>query len=141
MADPLRLVAAAVEFGMARHGCGNSRRTATSIALIVVSVICAGAGGGFAVAALFIYLSPIMGTAGAALAVAGALIVIALTAMAVSDYLTGPSRRLDVSQQPDLESLVAGAEGFVRENKGLALAAALVAGLLASDDGSRTRQR
>jgi hypothetical protein len=34
---------------------------------------------------------------------------------------------------PDFQALVADAEGFVRQNKGLVLAAAFVAGLLTAD--------
>ncbi len=137
MPDPLRLAAAAIELGLARYG-HRDRRTAASLALVAVGVVCAGGGSGFAVAALLIYLIPILGAAGAALAVAGALIAIASVALVSSDRLARRSRNGPLAQ-PDLQSLAAGAEDFVRENKALVLAAAFVAGLLASDEGSRSR--
>ena len=139
MADPLKLTAAVIEFGLARHGLSEPRRTATSVVLIVVSVACASAGGGFAVAALLICLIPIVGAASAALVVAGTLIAVASVAAGLSQYLSRPSRRRQVARQPDLGSLVADAEGFVRDNKALTLAAAYIAGVLTADETSRSR--
>ncbi len=146
MPDPLRLAAAAIELGIARYG-RRDRRTAAWLALVVVGVVCAGGGGGFAVAALLIYLIPILGAAGAALAVAGALLAIASVALGLRAHLARRSRNgrlvgTDLQSpavQADLQSLAAGAEAFVRENKALTLAAAFIAGLLAGDEGSRSR--
>ena len=136
--DPLRLAAAALELGLLGSGRREPRAMA-SLALVAVAVICAGGGGGFAVAALTIYLIPILGAASAALVVAGTLVTIACVTLALSDHLSrrprnGHSPR---APQPDLRSLAAGAEGFVRENKALSLAAAFVAGLLVADERSK----
>jgi hypothetical protein len=141
MADPLKLAAAVIEFGLARHGLSETRRTATWVVLIVVSVACASAAGGFAVTALLICLIPIVGVASAALVVAGTLSALAAIAAGVSQYLSRPSRRHEVAPLPDLGSLVADAEGFVRDNKALTLAAAFIAGVLTADETSRSRPR
>jgi len=139
MSDPLRLAAAAVELGMARYGHGGVRWTATSIALVFVSVTCAAGAGGFAIAALLIYLIPLVGASGAALVVAGTLVAISAVAAGLGQYLRWSSHKHGVSPPPDLESLVADAEGFVRDHKALMLSAAFVAGILGSDGASRRR--
>jgi hypothetical protein len=138
MIDPLRLAALALEFGAARYGRGERRSTA-SLVLVIVGVVSAGAGGGFAVAAFLIYLLPILGPAGAALVVSGTLIAGAAVALVASDQLSRRSREPQV-RPPDLQSLAAGAEDFVRDNKSLALSAALVAGLLIADQGSKPKE-
>lgn len=137
--DPLRLAAAALELGLLGSGRREPRAMA-SLALVAVGVICAGGGGGFAVAALTIYLIPILGAAGAALVVAGTLVTIACITLALSDHLSRRPRNghSPPAPQPDLRSLAAGAEGFVRENKALSLAAAFVAGLLVADERSKS---
>jgi len=141
MADPLRLAAAAIEFGISHYGGREAARSSSPFVLKIVGVVCATSGGGFAVAALLVYLIPILGAAGAALAVSGALIATAAITAGVSQYLSRPSRKREVARGPDLNALVADAEGFVRENKALVLAAAFVAGLLAAEEGSRSRDR
>jgi hypothetical protein len=139
MLDPLRLAAAALEFGIVRYGRGQSW-TAASIALVVVGAVCAGGAGGFAIAALTIYLIPILGPAGATLVVACALLTLAAMALALSHYLPRAQGSSNGHRAPqaDIAALAAGAEDFIRENKGLALSAAVVAGLLASDDRARS---
>ena len=141
MADPLRLVAAAVEFGMARYGNVGARRVAAWWGLKILGLACACAGGGFAVAALLIYLIPLVGPAGATLAVAGTLIAIGAISAGLAQYLSRPSRTQDVARPPDLETVVAEAEGFVRQNKALVLAAAFIAGMITADETSKSRQR
>ena len=141
MADPLKLVAAAVEFGMARYGNVGARRVAASWGLKILSLACGCAGAGFAVAALLIYLIPLLGPAGAALAVAGTLIAIGAISAGIAQYISRPSRAQQLARPPDLASVVAEAEGFVRENKALVLAAAFIAGMLTADESSRSRQR
>jgi hypothetical protein len=138
MADPLRLAAAAIEFGMARYGRGEPQ---SPLILRVASVVCASGAGGFAVAALLIYLIPLAGTSGATLIVACVLMAISLIAAGVSAYLIRPARKQNLAKRSDLESLLVDAEGFVRENKGLVLAAAFIAGLLADDEGMPLRRR
>ena len=136
MRDPFRIAAAAVELGLVGMGRHEPRAMAT-IALVVFGVASAAVGGGFAVAALTIYLIPILGAAGATLVVAGALFAVAGIALAWSTYLSRRPREV-AAAPPDLKSLAAGAEGFVRENKALALAAAFVAGLLVTDERARS---
>ncbi|MGH7124874.1 MAG: hypothetical protein ACREFI_10915 [Stellaceae bacterium] len=137
MFDPLRVATAALEFGIAQYGRRQSWTT-TSIALVFGGVVCIAGGGGFAVAALTLYLIPILGAAGAALVVACALIALAAAALASSAHLSRRSHSGQRAQQPDLAALAAGAEGFIRENKALALSAAVVAGLLAGDERAKS---
>ena len=140
MADTLKLAAAALELGAARYARHHSH-PAARLALIGTGVVCAGGAGGFAVAALLIYLIPILGADLAALAVAGVLIAVAISALLLSQrlYRRRHNERPTATPQLDLQSIMTEAEGFVRENKALALSAAFVAGLLAADDLSRPR--
>ena len=140
MASALKLATAALELGAMRYA-RPSFPTATKLALIGTGVLCASAAGGFAVAALLIYLIPVLGAAEAALAVAGVLIAIAAVALLVSQRLSRQPRNAPPASTPqlDLLSIAAEAEGFVRENKALALSAAFVAGLLAADELSKPR--
>ena len=141
MADPLRLAAAALEFGMARYATGDTRATATPFVLKLFSLACLGAATGFAVAALLIYLMPMIGAAGASLAVAGALFAAGAIAAGVSQYLSRPAREQQLTRrpEPDLESVIALAEGFVRDNKALAITAAFIAGMLTAEETSKSR--
>lgn len=140
MAYPLRLAAAAIEFGMARYGNPETRRTAVWLALKILGVACAAAGCGFAVAALLIYLIPVLGAAGAALAVAGTLVAIGAISAGVGHYLSRASRGQRVARRPDLESVVADVEAIVRQNKALVLIAAFIAGMLTAEETSRSQQ-
>jgi len=140
MADPLKLAAAAIEFGVARYGNLEMRRTGISLALKILGIACAGAGGGFAVAALLVYLIPVLGAAGATLVVAGVLAAIGALSAGVGYYLSRPSRGQEVARRPDLQSMVADVEAIVRQNKALVLATAFIAGMLAAQEGSRPRQ-
>jgi hypothetical protein len=143
MLDPLKLAAAAVEFGMARYGNGETRGSAIPLVLKLFCLACVGTGSGFAVAALFLYLMPVIGPAGAALSAAGALFVAGAMAAGLSRYLSRPARSRQLAQRPalDLESAIADAEGFVRDNKALTLAAAFIAGVLVADETSKPRHR
>jgi len=134
----LKLAAAALQFGMARYAGGETRGTLTAIVLKLFSGLCVGAAAGFAVAALFIYLMPIIGAAGAALAVAGALLAVGATTAGVSRYLAGSPSKQKIAERPgpDLEAVMADAENFVRDNKALALAAAFIVGMLVADETS-----
>ena len=133
MADPLRLAAALAEIGIARYAQSESKRTG-ALLLKVVSVICAGLAGGFGVAALLVYLIPVVGAAEATLIVGGLLLVTSAVVAGIGRAMVrlGPAPPALV-QRRDLEVLMAGAEGFVRQNKGLVLAAAFVAGLLTAE--------
>src|SRR4029077_3331803 len=126
--DPLRLAAALAEISIARYAQSESKRTGATLLLKVVSVICAGLAGGFGVAALLIYLIPVVGAAEATLIVGGLLVTSAVVA-GISSAMVRLGRGPPASvQRRDLEALMAHAEGFVRQNKGLVLAAAFVAG-------------
>jgi hypothetical protein len=61
MADPLRFAAALAEIGIARYAQSESKRIGVTQLLKVVSVICSGLAGGFGLAALLIYLIPVVG--------------------------------------------------------------------------------
>jgi len=133
MADPLRLAAALAEIGIARYAQSESKRTG-ALLLKVVSVICAGLAGGFGVAALLVYLIPVVGAAEATLIVGGLLLATSAVVAGISRAMVRLGRGPPASvQRHDLEALMADAEGFVRQNKGLVLAAAFVAGLLTAE--------
>ena len=140
MLDPLRLASTAIEFGVARYRHSESRMCAT-LALGACGVLCACSGGGFATAALLIYLIPILGAAAATLVVAGALVLLASVAFGLAHYLARRSAARDHAAPPDLQAMASDAENFVREHKAPALAAAFVAGLLAGDEGPRLKDR
>jgi hypothetical protein len=134
MADPLRLAVALAEIGIARYAQSEWKRSGTTLLLKVVSVICAGVGGGFAVASFLIYLIPVVGAGEAALIVGGTLLVVSLVAAGIGLSMARLARKPpETVPRPDLEALVADAEWFVRQNKGLVLAAAFVAGLLTAE--------
>jgi hypothetical protein len=141
MLDPARLAAAAAEFGVAQF-CGKREAwSGSAIALAAAAAVSAAASCGFAVAALLIYLIPILGAAGASLAVAGCLVALAGIALLIKHSMQRRSRqRLPVpAAQPDLQALALGAENFIRDNKALVLAGAFVAGLLISEERPRSR--
>jgi hypothetical protein len=134
MADPLRLAAALAEIGIARYAQSEWKRSGATLLLKVVIVTCAGLAGGFGVAALVIYLIPVVGAAEATLIVGGLLLVTSAVVAGIARAMVrlgrGPPALV---QGRDLEALVVDAEGFVRQNKGLVLAAAFVAGLLTAE--------
>jgi hypothetical protein len=137
MADPLRLAAALAEIGIARYG---SNRPGAALLLKFVGVVCAGLGGGFVVASVLIYLIPVIGAAEAALVVGSGLLVVGLVVAGIGPSMVHLAREApENAQRPDLDALVADAEGFVRQNKSLVLAAAFVAGLLTADKPSDGR--
>jgi hypothetical protein len=138
MPDPLRLAAAAIELTAAHYGRADSRTT-TTLALVAVGIASAGGGGGFAIAALLLYLIPILGPAGATLVVASTLLALAGLAFMLANFLAGRSgnRR---PRQLDLQALATDAEDFIRDHKAPALAAALLAGLLAGDERPGTTE-
>ena len=134
MADPLRLAAALAEIGIARYAQSELARTGATLLLKIVSVVCAGLAGGFAVAALLIYLIPVVGAAEASLIVGGVLLVTSATAASIAPFIARLGRKPPEAVMPlDLQGLVVDAEGFVRQNKGLVLASAFVAGLLTAE--------
>src|SRR5579864_1226939 len=121
MADPLRLAAALAEIGIA-YAQGASKRIGATLLLKVVSVICAGLGGGFAVASFLIYLIPVVGAAEATLIVGGTLLVVSLVAAGIGLSMARLARKpLETVPRPDLKALMADTEEFVRQNKGLVL--------------------
>jgi hypothetical protein len=134
MADPLRLAAALAEIGLARYAQSETKRAGPTLLLRVVGAVCAGLAGAFAITALLIYLIPLVGAAGAALIVSGTLLVVSLVATGIGPLMARVGRKPPAAvPAPDFQALMADAEGFVRQNKGLVLAAAFVAGLLTAD--------
>ena len=134
MVDPLRLAATLAEIGIARYARSESARTGAALLLKIVSVVCAGLAGGFAVAALLIYLIPVVGAAEASLIVGGVLLVTSAAAASIAPFIARLGRKPPEAVTPlDLQGLVVDAEGFVRQNKGLVLASAFVAGLLTAE--------
>lgn len=139
MADPLRLAAALVEIGIARYAQSESKRIGTTLLLKVVGGVCSGLGGGFAVVSFLIYLIPVVGAAEATLIVGGTLLVTSAVVAGIAEAMARLGRKPpEAVPPPDLQALVADAEAFVRQSKGLTLAAAFVAGLLTAEKTRNT---
>ena len=116
MADPLRLAAALAEIGIARYAQSEWKRTGATLLLKVVSVVCAGLGGGFAVASFLIYLIPVVGAAEATLIVGGTLLVVSLVATGIG--LSMARRTKATGDRP-----APGSRGARRERRGVRQAA------------------
>jgi hypothetical protein len=137
MADPLKLAGALAEFGFVRYAKLESKRGGATLLLkvtsVVCSTVCAGLAGGFAVAALLIYLIPLVGAAEASLIVGGVLLICAVAAGIAPSIARLRHKLPEAIPSLDAQALLAHAEGFVRQNKGLVLSVAFVAGLLIAE--------
>ena len=81
------------EIGIARYAQSLSKPTGPTLLLKLVSVVCAGLGGGFVVASFLIYLIPVVGTAEATLIVGGTLLVLSLVAARIGPAMARLARR------------------------------------------------
>ena len=126
-----------VKTGASRNiGAAAARISAATVCAFFISVL-AIAAIGCAVAALWIYATPYIGSVGAPLAAAGALLTICLIlALAIRRLL---ERRPAALRSPmDPEALLADAMRLFKEHKGPVLLAALIAGIVAAN-GRHTR--
>lgn len=130
MSDMFKLVLALGQAAGARSGRRLLARAATSAALGAVALICIIAALGCAIAALWIYLAPLLGPAGAPLVVGGALLSIAVLVAIVMRYGIGASRRSRPGNDAS-SLLLAETQRLLKDHKGSVLTGAILAGLVA----------
>jgi hypothetical protein len=130
MGSLLRLVEALLALGRFTSGLGAAlRRGSIALACLAIAALLVLAAIGCAVAALWLYLLPLLGQVGAPLAAAGALVVVALVLLLVArSVLRG--RRPD-AQGASGDAVVADLARLIKEHKLETLIAALTAGLVA----------
>ena len=124
----VRLALAALQSGAARNAQQSIKSLARIALLQTIAVLCLIAALGCTLGGLLIYARPILGGAGALLAVAGVFIVIALAALGLS-WRTKETRWRSPPVGSEGDAPLAAAARQFREHKGLALAAALLAGV------------
>jgi hypothetical protein len=105
-------------------------RTAIAALIAFAAALCAAASVGCAIAALWIYLLPKFGPAGAALAAAAVLLLLGLAALAAAARIVQRKRRPQLPPDATAE-LAAAAARLFKEHQGPVLLAAVIAGLLA----------
>jgi hypothetical protein len=137
MGSLLRLVEALLALGRFTSGLGAAlRRGSIALACLAIAALLVLAAIGCAVAALWLYLLPLLGQVGAPLAAAGALVVVALVLLLVArSVLRG--RRPD-AQAASGDAVVADLARLIKEHKLETLIAALTAGLVAGAPSVRS---
>jgi hypothetical protein len=135
MREALRLAAT-----LAESALKPERRPAGGALVTLVLMLTAGClactATGFAITGLWLYLAPEIGRAPAAGVITVILVVASLTAFLIARSGRGAGRTRP-APAIDFQSLAKEANGLVREHKGALLAAAFVAGLLASEERNR----
>jgi hypothetical protein len=130
MGGLLRLVEALLSLGRFTSGLGAMlRRGSIALVCLLIAALLAVAALGCAVAALWIYLLPLLGKVGAPLAAAGALVVIAVVLLFVASRVLRTHRPHSPAISGD--AVAADLARLIKEHKLEALVAALTAGLVA----------
>jgi hypothetical protein len=120
-----------------QRGGSTAGRVTTGALCTGMAVVAMTAGIACGVAALWIYLIPVIGAAGAALAAAGVFLITGGALMMIARNLFRPSSDEVVEQaEPLADELMGILREGVERNKGASLLAAVVAGLAA---GSASR--
>jgi hypothetical protein len=131
MGGLLRLAEALLALGRFTSGLGAAlRRGSIALACLLAAALLAIAAIGCAVAALWIYLLPLLGRVGAPLAAAGALAVLAVALLLIARFVLGarPSR---AQATGDGTAAAAALARVIKEHKLDMLIAAVTAGLVA----------
>jgi hypothetical protein len=137
MGGLLRLVEAVLALGRFASGLGAAlRRGSIALICLMIAALLALAAAGCAVAALWIYLMPLLGKVGAPLAAAGALVFIALVLLLVASRVLRAQRPDSPASSGD--AVAADLARLVKEHKLEALVAALTAGLVAGAPAAKT---
>jgi hypothetical protein len=139
MDDLLRLVMMFVAESRAAQRAGiDASRMTTGVLCTGCAMISVIAGIACGVAALWIYLVPIIGSAGAALTAAGIFLVLSGTLMFVARNMFRPApEALADKAEPVVDEIVDLLRDGFERHKGASLLAALVAGLAAGSSGNR----
>jgi len=128
----VRLVLAVLQGCAARNAQQSMQQSIKSLARIAllqtIAALCVIAALGCTLGGLLIYARPILGGAGALLVGAGVFIAIALAALALA-WRTKRTRSRSPAVGSDGDAALAAAARQFREHTGLALAAALLAGV------------
>lgn len=139
MSGLLRLVEALLAVGRFTSGLGAAlRRGSLALVCVLIAALLAVAAMGCAVAALWIYLLPLLGPVGAPLVAAGALLVLALVLLLVARRALGgrAPRTLPASNGV---AATADLARLIKDHKIEMLVAALTAGLVAGAPGARRK--
>jgi hypothetical protein len=108
----------------------RARRGALALAFAFAGTLLVAAAFGCAIAALWLFLQPLLGPVGASLAAAGALLLLALVALLVARRVSKRQPAL-LAHPIDPSSLAAEIGQLMKSDKSSLLIAAAVAGLLA----------
>lgn len=139
MRDALRLAAMLADVVIKPAGHGGqlvTGRVVTTAALVPIAGGLGCAAMGFAIAGIWVYLEPEIGSASASLVVAAILLAGCGVAIGIISYLCRATPR-PAAPQVDLKAITDEASQLVRNHKGALLLAAFVAGLLANDQAKR----
>lgn len=118
-----------------QRGSSNAGRMTTGALYTGMAVVAVTAGIACGVAALWIYLIPVIGPAGAALSAAGVFLITGGALMLIARNLFRPSPDEDMlEREPLADELVGLLRDGVERHKGASLLAALVAGLAAGSN-------
>ena len=126
--DLIKLALALLQTGAARNARESIKLLAHIVLLQTVAALCVFAAFGCAMGALLIYATPILGGAGALLAGAGVFAVIALAALGLA-WRAGRKRSRSPAIGSGADAVLAEAASLFKQHTGLALAAALLAGV------------
>jgi hypothetical protein len=128
MGGLLKLAEAVLALGRFASGFGAAvRRGGIALICVLIAVLLALTAAGCATAALWIYLLPLLGPAGAPLAAAGALLIIALALLLVARRVL----RAQPTGAPPSADAAAELARLTKDHKVEMLVAALTAGLVA----------
>jgi len=131
MSDLLKRLPALVD--IAASAC---RRWPKAMLLVLLAALCAGAAVGCGIAALWIYLVPLIGAVGAPLVVAGVFLVLCLILLAAARSVLRSRKPVRVKIDGS-EIEIGDVERLIRGHKGTALLIAVVAGLLAANQARK----
>jgi len=126
--DLAKLALAWLQVGAARNATQSVKSLVRIALLQAVAALCVLASLGCALGALWTYAAPILGRAGALLAGAGVFGVIALAALGLA-WRAGRMRSPTPALGSEGDALLAGAASLFKQHAGLALLAALLAGI------------
>jgi hypothetical protein len=126
--DLIKLALALLQTGAARNARESVKLLARIALLQMAAALCVFAAFGCAMGASLIYATPILGGAGALLAGAGVFTVIALAAFGLA-WRAGRRRSPSPAIGSGADAALAEAASLFKQHTGLALAAALLAGV------------
>jgi hypothetical protein len=131
--DLVKLALAVLQTGVARNAQRSIKLLVRVALLQTVAALCVIAALGCALAALLIYARPILGAGGALLAGAGAFAVIALAALGLA-WRAGKMRPRPPAPGAAGDASLAAAASLFKQHAGLALVAALLAGVFVGSE-------